>query len=400
MVNKSEKAGFIFLLFFTPSIFPSNDAMKAYNKKQKRMVKMSRRGENIYKRKDGRWEGRYKPDAFSGKYKYVYAHTYKEVKEKLTDLKTNPPSKSNKKILTSNLCEQWLEFKKQDIKESTYIKYRNIISKHLKPILGNPYINSLKNEDTQKYVLLLKNKGLSNKSVRDILSVMSAIFKYAQKIGVYTNNINLEELYPKAEKRQIRILPDDERIRLEGYLLKSNDPAKLGILLALYSGMRIGEICALKWSNIDLKNETISVAQTLQRLQDRDNKGKTKILISEPKSQSSKRIIPIPAFLTELLRKIKPQTPDAFLLTGNQSLIEPKTMENKYKRCLKECDIPYINFHTLRHTFATRCVEVGFDIKSLSEILGHSCVGTTLNLYAHPTLEYKRNNMNKLAILK
>lgn len=361
---------------------------------------MSRRGENIYKRKDGRWEGRYKPDGFSGKYKYVYAHTYKETKEKLTQLKTKRSSQSNKRILVSSICEQWLEFKKQDIKESTYIKYRNIILKHIKPIIGHLYINSLQAEDMQKYALLLKNKGLSNKSVRDILSVVSAIFKYAQKIGVYTDNINIEELYPKAEKRQVRILPDDERIRFEGYLLKANDPAKFGILLALYSGMRIGEICALKWSNINLEAETISVVQTLQRLQDSENKGKTKILISEPKSQSSKRIIPIPAFLTELLRKIKPQIPDAFLLSGNKNPIEPKTLQNKYKSCLKDCNIPYINFHTLRHTFATRCVEVGFDIKSLSEILGHSSVGTTLNLYAHPTLEYKRNNMNKLAFLE
>lgn len=361
---------------------------------------MSRRGENIYKRKDGRWEGRYKPDGFSGKYRYVYAHTYKETKEKLIDLKTKEYSQSKKRILVSSLCDEWLEFKNQDIKESTYIKYRNIISNHIKPIIGRLYINSLQEEDMQKYALLLKNKGLSNKSVRDILSVVSAIFKYTQKIGAYTDNIHIEDLYPKAEKRQIGIFPDDERIRLEGYLLNANDPVKFGILLALYSGMRIGEICALKWSNINLETETISVVQTLQRLQDRENKGKTKILISEPKSQSSKRIIPIPAFLVELLRKIKPQTFDAFLLSGNQNPIEPKTLQNKYKRCLKECNIPYINFHTLRHTFATRCVQVGFDIKSLSEILGHSSVGTTLSLYAHPTLEYKRSNMNKLAILE
>ena len=207
-------------------------------------------------------------------------------------------------------------------------------------------------------------------------------------------------MYPKSEKRQINILSDDERIRLEGYLLKSNDHIKFGILLTLYTGMRIGEICALKWSNINLESETISVVQTFQRLQDRENPGKTKILISEPKSQNSKRIIPIPAFLTELLLRIQPQNPNAFLLSGNESLIEPKTLQNKFKRYLKECDIPYINFHTLRHTFATRCVELGFDMKSLSDILGHANIGTTLNIYAHPTLECKRNNMNKLALFQ
>ena len=111
---------------------------------------MSRRGENIYKRKDGRWEGRYKPDGFSGKYKYVYAHTYKEVKEKLTKLKTANLLPNNKKVLISTLCEQWLEFRRGDIKESTYIKYRNIILKHIKPIIGHLYLNSLRAEDMQK----------------------------------------------------------------------------------------------------------------------------------------------------------------------------------------------------------------------------------------------------------
>ena len=142
---------------------------------------MSRRGENIYKRKDGRWEGRYKPDGISEKYKYVYAHTYKETKEKLSQLKTKQSSQSNKRILVSSICEQWLELKKQDIKESTYIKYRNIILKHIKPTIGHLYINSLQAEDMQKYALLLKNKDLSNKSVRDILSVEHDISRMSRK---------------------------------------------------------------------------------------------------------------------------------------------------------------------------------------------------------------------------
>lgn len=268
---------------------------------------MPRRGENIYKRKDGRWEGRYKPDESSQKYKYVYASTYKEAKQKLAELKINKLSENNKKILLSELCDRWLELKRGDIKESTYIKYRNIIINHIKPQLANACVNSLRNVDLQEYALSLKSGGLSNKSIKDILALLSSLFKYAEKVGLCTYKLHIEDLYPKTEKKQIRVLPADERIRLEHYLLKSNDSAKYGILLALYSGMRIGEICALKWSNIDLDAGTISVCQTLQRLQDRENKGKTKILISEPKSQSSKRIIPIPAFLIKLLKNIQPQ---------------------------------------------------------------------------------------------
>lgn len=357
---------------------------------------MPRRGENIYKRKDGRWEGRIKPDDSSQKYKYVYAPTYKQVKEKLNELKINKLFESDKIILMCELCKEWLEFKKEDIKESTYIKYRNIILNHINPHIGNAYINRLRSADMQKYTLSLKIGGLSNKSIRDILSVLSAIFKYAAKKGLKTNNLYIENLYPKTEKRQIKILSADERIRLEHRIIKSKKLAEYGILLALYSGMRIGEICALKWDNIDLNAGTISVCQTLQRLQDKENKGKTKILISEPKSQSSKRIIPIPAFLSELLKPIRPKSPCAFFLTGDKNFMEPRTLDNIFKKCLSECEIKRINFHALRHTFATRCVEAGFDIKTLSEILGHSNVSTTLNLYAHPTLEHKRANMNKL----
>ena len=257
-------------------------------------------------------------------------------------------------------------------------------------------LNRLQSEDMQKYILSLKIGGLSNKSVRDILSVVSAIFKYAENKGFNTNNLYFENLYPKSEKKQIKLLSADERIRLEKRIIKSKNPSEYGILLALYSGMRIGEICALKWENIDLKAGTISVCQTLQRLQDKENKGETKILITEPKSQSSKRIIPIPAFLSALLKQIKPKNPCAFFLTGDKYFTEPRTLDNIFKKCLSDCDIQRINFHALRHTFATRCVEAGFDIKTLSEILGHSNVSTTLNLYAHPTLEHKRANMNKL----
>lgn len=161
---------------------------------------MPRRGENIYKRKDGRWEGRFKPDGYSQKYKYVYAPTYKQAKEKLNELKINKLS-DNKKVLLSELCNRWLEFKCGDIKESTYIKYRNIILNHINPRIGNACINSMRTDDLQKFALSLKSGGLSNKSIRDILAVLSAIFKYAEKVGLCTDKLHIEDLYPKTEKK-------------------------------------------------------------------------------------------------------------------------------------------------------------------------------------------------------
>ena len=163
---------------------------------------MPRRGENIYKRKDGRWEGRYKPDGSSQKYKYVYASTYKEAKEKLVELKINKPSDNNKKILLSELCNSWLEFKRGDIKESTYIKYRNIISNHIKPQLANACVNSLRNEVLRQFALSLKSGSLSNKSKRDILALLSSILKYAEKVGLCTDKLHIEDLYPKTEKNR------------------------------------------------------------------------------------------------------------------------------------------------------------------------------------------------------
>ena len=361
---------------------------------------MSKRGENIYKRKDGRWEARFRLNENSKKYKYLYAPTYKEAKEKLYEYKSQNKSEQNGVVLFSKLSKEWLHYKQQEIKESTYIKYRNIIEKHIIPYFSDTSISIIKTADMHKFVIFLKTAGISNKSVKDILSVVSSVIKYSVKLGNYANNIDFEKLCPKAEKKQIKLLPQQERIMFEQYLIKLKSHTGYGILLALYTGMRIGELCALKWENIDLKNETISVTNTMQRLQDKDNKGKTKILISEPKSQNSKRIIPIPKFITYYLEKIKPDKKCTYLLTGNDSFVEPKTLENRYKKVLKECGITYINFHSLRHTFASRCVEVGFDIKSLSEILGHSNVGTTLNLYVHPTLEYKKSNINKLNLFE
>ena len=364
------------------------------------MMKMSKRGENIYKRKDGRWEVRVKLNESQGKYKYLYAATYKEAKEKLYAFKSKMQSEQTKTVLLSELCNDWLYYKQQDIKESTYIKYRNIIEKHIIPFFSNTNISRIQTADIHKFVIFLKTDGISNKTVKDILSVLSSVFKYSAKVGVSYNNIDFEGICPKSEKKQIKLLPSHERIMLEHYLINLKNYTGYGILLSLYSGLRIGELCALKWENIDLKSEIISVTNTLQRLQDKDNKGKTKILISEPKSQNSKRIIPIPKFIIHYLEEIKPDKKSAYLLTGNDSFVEPKTLENRYKKILKESNIPYINFHSLRHTFASRCIEVGFDIKSLSEILGHSSVSTTLNLYVHPTLEYKKSNMNKLTLLE
>lgn len=164
--------------------------------------------------------------------------------------------------------------------------------------------------------------------------------------------------------------------------------------------MRIGELCALKWENIDLINGIIKITATLQRIPDINGESdkKTKIIITEPKTPSAKRTIPLPGFLIKRLKCIEPKTDNAFLLTGTERFTEPRAFTYVFKKNLKESGVPDINFHALRHTFTTRCIENDFEPKALSEILGHSSVNTTLGIYTHPSVEYKRESINRLAL--
>jgi integrase len=193
----------------------------------------------------------------------------------------------------------------------------------------------------------------------------------------------------------MRILSHTEQQRLNRYLYENLSLCNLGILLCLYTGLRVGEICALKWKDIVFEEHYLHVHQTMQRIQKKNNgEKKTEILIAPPKSDCSVRNVPIPDEVFRLVAEAK-CTADAYFLTGTvHSYMEPRTMQNRFKAAVKACGIGDANFHALRHTFATRCVELGFDVKSLSEILGHASVNITLNRYVHPSMELKQRNMN------
>ena len=191
----------------------------------------------------------------------------------------------------------------------------------------------------------------------------------------------------------------DEDVELERFLMADNSLSRIGIQLSLYMGLRLGEVCALKRRHISYREALLQVRFTMQRIQDLSENAakKTKIIVTEPKSSSSIRDIPIPDFLMERLQILRDMPRDAYILTGSTNFfIEPRTLENILKKYLRECRMEHTNYHVLRHTFATRCIEEGFDAKSLSEILGHSNVNITLNRYVHSSLEQKRKNMEKL----
>jgi len=373
---------------------------------------MARRGENIYKRRDGRWEGRfilsYSQDG-KAKYKSVYAKTYKDVKSKLLDAKEvfeekNRKDETSKEVLFKNWLDEWLNAKKTNVKESTFIRYRNSIENHIKPYFGKYSIEEIDYSTMKNFVshLSLAGKlndkgGLSPKTINDLLTITKETFKYAQNNGVEIK-FNFSGLSTKKHSADMRVLNKAESKQLVDYLNSNLDIYKSGVLLCLFTGIRIGELCPLKWKNISLENKTIKVEGTMQRIQKLNSSedAKTKIIITAPKSFSSTRIIPIPDFVIEILKCYKKDSDSYFLSEKSKTMIEPRTMQNKFQKYIKECGITKANFHSLRHTFATRCVELGFDIKSLSEILGHSSVKITLDKYVHCSMELKRMNMSKL----
>ena len=375
---------------------------------------MSRKGENIYKRKDGRWEGRYIKSHENGKahYGYVYGKTYKEVKQQIIISAQNTTVTIEHTVTASDLptptfretALEWLAVSQKQLKESSYVKYRGIINNHLLPSFGNYLIDKITRNDISQFCNILLSEdndtpALSARTVSTVICVLKKIFDYAAQVKQYTT-IDLRGMSIRQSQHQLRVLSISEQQKLSDYLYENLNLYNLGIMICLYTGLRVGEICALKWGDVNFEEKTIYVHQTMQRLQCMESgERKTQILISNPKSDSSVRWIPIPDSLFNLICQYKfPE--NAYFLTGtSKQYIEPRNMQNKFKKAIKECGIENANFHALRHTFATRCIELGFDIKSLSEILGHSNVNITLNRYVHPSMELKQQNMNKLSEL-
>lgn len=367
---------------------------------------MPRKNENIYLRSDGRWEGRYiKSCDKDGKnvFAYIYGKSYNAVKEKLfiqmnsfDFLQEQTPNKTA--LLFGFICDEWLEMNRIHWKESTYSKYYHVINDYIKPTVGSLQVSQISSQIIQNEVNKLITKKLSVTTVRDYVNITNSILKYSSQKQYYcTKKVSI--IYPKSTKKEITVFSRHEQRQFERILQKNIDLKKLGIYFALYTGVRCGELSALTWGDIDLKSGIISITKTMQRIQDRDSssKSRTKIYIMSPKSKQSVRKIPIPETLSEKLRNFYCEDKSAYLLTGTSDrFVEPRSLQNIFKRLTDEANITKINFHALRHTFATRCVEVGFDIKSLSEILGHSSVKITLDLYVHSSFEQKVDNMKKL----
>lgn len=362
---------------------------------------MSKKGMNIYHRKsDDRWEGRYKDgykDNGKVRYRSVYGKTYGEVKEKMLDIIKKSAVLQGKCNLTVNkLFSEWLASKQIQAKESTCANYAFKIEKHLIPAFGNLRFDNLTPKLVYDFIIEKRKNNLSDKYISDLLVVLKGMAKYTSRM-YHCMNLIADIGLPKKEKSQLKLYSKKERQQLEAELLKNTDNSKFAIFLSMYTGIRVGELCALKWSDIDLSSGIMHISRTLQRIRDNERKG-TKIVETSPKSSSSVRSIPLPDFILKQLKVFWPSNKNTYLISNTLKAAEPRTMEYRFKSILKKAALRDINFHSLRHMFATKCIEVGFDIKTLSELLGHSSVEITLNRYVHSSTERKKHCMDQLKL--
>lgn len=302
-----------------------------------------------------------------------------------------------RKVLYKDWIYEWLIEKKDYIKESTYANYSNNIFNHIIPKLGNYHLNQINHKIIQDFLLELSkngrkdnNGGLSEKTIKDITIIVKGSIKKA----INENKIKYIELsfnYPKDNKdKSIYILTKHEQNKITNYVLNNCTSKNIGLLISLYSGIRIGELCALQWKDVDFKNNKLTISKTIQRIyiKDKDN-NISKIIVSTPKTKNANREIPINKDFLEILKKLKSEK-DNYILSNTSKYVEPRTYRKHFNKVLRELKIKQFNFHSLRHTFATNCISLGCDYKTVSELLGHANVNITLNLYVHPRYSQKK----------
>lgn len=302
------------------------------------------------------------------------------------------------------IADLWLKSKKIRTKISTYNKYTNILSGYVLPYIGDIHIQAISVPCIAQLCDTLltsggrQGAGLSEKTVADTISVIRSVIQYAVNMGC-SCSLDLRSVRVRRQVRELRILSRKDQQALYSYLCKNPSYYNnVGILICILTGLRIGEVCALRWEDISFSDHTMYVHQAVQRIQDDSASGrKTSVVITSPKSVSGKRVIPIPQNLEAVLLNMDSGKSGFVVSKDGIHLTEPRVLQYHFKKVLKELGIEEVNFHILRHTFATRCVELGFDVKSLSEILGHASVSITMNKYVHPSMALKHENMQRLS---
>ena len=355
---------------------------------------MPRKGENISKRKDNRWEGRYiigrRADG-RAIYRSVYGKSYSEVREKLLSLKMEAkkaPVEGHFPGTFGEYAALWLVEKTRSIKPSTQDHYLRCLQNHILPVLGERPMQRLCPQDVSGFRAVLDEKGLGSGTMRNILRLLAALTKRAALTGAIECDACLDMELPKPPPRKAEVLTLAEQKRLERTAMQSENG--FAVVLALYTGLRIGELCALRWEDVDLDARALTVNKTVQRLRSQEEHGAlTAINIGAPKSASACRIISLPDCLLAQLCRLKAQSKSDYVISCRSGLAEPRVVQYRFERLLQLAALRHVNFHALRHTYATRCMELGMDVTTLSKLLGHSSVKMTLDIYTDSLMEHR-----------
>ena len=282
----------------------------------------------------------------------------------------------------------FLEDMARSVKPSTLACYRRNIQCHILPTLGARVAAELTAEEVNDFIQQLQ-EDYSPKLVREVGSLLLRIVAI-EGVG-YGNDVEL----PKAKQKAVEVFTEPELKQMGQVILRRPDRTGLGVLLTAYTGLRLGELCGLQWQDVDVGAGLLHIQRTVERIAQPG--GITRLTVLTPKTETSERWVPIPR---EMLRVMEPKSrSEGFLLTGGETLPDPRTCQYRYKVLLERCGVRYRSFHALRHTYATRCIERGVDVKSVSELLGHSDVRTTLRLYVHSSMDYKRKAVESIGFL-
>lgn len=380
---------------------------------------MARRGQNIRRRTDGRWEARFSvtdPSTGKKRVKSLYALSYPDAKEMLAEAQYGEKAgrteiekdagtivasdtldtAEDRKAMLTDVAEAWFAEVAKSKKPSTYIKYKRIYDSFIVSKIEEIAIcNAFNQRNINLYeIIKLTKEDASDSVIRSVYGVMNQILEYYNEH--YHTNIQINAR-PKGHTsgKTIEVLAPAEQARLLRELYRNMDINKFGILLCLFTGLRLGEICALRWSDIDMQGKLLYVKRTVQRITVEGQNKKTMLLEGEPKSVLSKRVIPLPDSIMPYVSSFKQD--EGYVLSSERAT-EPRTYQYRFQKMLSAAGIEKHNFHILRHTFATNCMNSGADIKSLSEMLGHSSASITLNTYVHPSIDTKREHLNNLSM--
>lgn len=296
----------------------------------------------------------------------------------------------------SEVIELWKIDKQQYVKKSSFSAYTLLIENHLLPTFGEQY--EIEEADVQSFVLQKLEGGLSHKTIKDILIVLKMVLKFGAK-NKWVSYTPFDIQFPtEREKQNLEVLSRAEQKKIMNYIQDHFTFKNLGVYICLSAGIRIGEVCALTWEDIDTDNGVISINRTIQRIYLIENGvRRTELILDTPKTKNSIRDIPISKDLLRILKPFKKiVNPTFFVLTNDAKPTEPRTYRSYYKKLMNELDMPELKFHGLRHSFATRCIESNCDYKTVSVLLGHSNISTTLNLYVHPNMEQKKKAIEQM----